>query len=580
MTVSANELDGFSVPGDLWQETAIRAYRELGDPLSQGLAACLTAGDFRSVAEARFEPGLYNDFKSASTAFRSVELLRKFPNFPGLDGRMREEAARKKADEAEAACFRTNRKINSGGLDSGFTPSARRAIVRAKRKIHDLLPEYDLEAHLRACRHGPGSDVLNRRPYVAPYHKFSSDLKCTAACQPFVACLMEGNHLWARWIANPHDAAGAFTPIASVVRGNEFLTVPKTALTDRSICIEPGANIYLQLGLGAIIRHALRRVGIDLNSQETNRWLALLGSYRADIATIDLSSASDTIARALVQELFDYSPKTRVWWRVMDSLRSRYTNYGTKSRPLWKLNQKFSSMGNGFTFELESLIFWALSSSAAEQEGGECLAVYGDDIIVTSRAFAVVTDVLEQCGFEVNTKKSYNSGYYRESCGMNAWDGYEMPSYKLEQLDNLQSVYSFHNGLLRIGCTSTAAWLRRRIPARLRFYGPSGAGDVVLHSSDYHTWQAKPHGLADQWFFWGLRIRALRFQPVEIRAKNYEPAILHSLSTLVPLSDHTVYTGARWGSQGLVPLTRGVWTIGEILISREQAGIATPDHSL
>jgi hypothetical protein len=43
--------------------------------------------------------------------------------------------------------------------------------------------------------------------------------------------------------------------------------VPKNAKTDRTICIEPDLNIFVQLGIGAVIRERLKAYGLDLNTQ-------------------------------------------------------------------------------------------------------------------------------------------------------------------------------------------------------------------------------------------------------------------------------------------------------------------------
>lgn len=563
----------YQVDPQLYRQAALRAYEELNTPRSLTCALLLKYGETEQLARLTFDPMDYNTIGDARGAWVPTELLRKFRGLPGVDSSFREKAARTKADEAEIACSRANARL-LGFLHGEPIPArVARALVRARRKVHDVLPEYKLQRHLAKCRWGPGSDALNKRPFIGPYHKFRSEMSFTRNAREFVACLLEGNHLWGSWLTNPYPAVGALTPLAKVVKGNSYLTVPKSALIDRSICVEPGANVYLQLGLGHLLRRALKRgAGIDLASQERNRWLALEGSELSNWATIDLSSASDTIARRLVQYLFSYSSKTTTWFVVMDRLRSLWTKYPGGE---WRLNHKFSSMGNGFTFELETLVFWSIVSSVADQEGGECAAVYGDDIIISPSIYPAVVEVLEWCGFSVNTRKSYHESYFRESCGMNAWNGYELPSYRLEELENLADIYSFHNGLVRLGLIKTARWIQRRIPGFLRFFGPSGAGDAVLHDGSWNDWKAKPHGVVDQWFFWAVKLRGLEWQPVENRTVTYEPAILHSLSTLVPLADHSVYTGGRWGSEGLVTLSTGEWTVGEILISREALGLKT-----
>lgn len=556
---------------ELWKEACAVAYEELNTPKSLALAIMLRYGEYLQLAEMKIDPSDYNSKDSFQKDWIAVELLRKFDGLPGLTPALRKKAALEKAASAEQACAETNRRLLDFTLGSGFPAGVESILSEAKRKIRRVLGKYHLTEHLGKCRWGPGSDALNRRPYVSSYHKFFGNLSATKAVMPFISSFLESNHLWGTWLCAA-EPLGPFSPRVQFFKGNGLSTVPKTALTDRSICIEPSLNVFLQLGLGSVIRSRLKRNGIDLDSQELNRMLALQFSEENTGATIDLSSASDTVARRLIQILFSDDPDLSVWLRVMEALRSPFTNWGSKKRPDWRLNHKFSSMGNGFTFELETLVFWALASASAEQVGGKCLTVYGDDIIVTSDAYPRVTEVLSHFGFSVNTRKSFATGYFRESCGMNAWDGYEIPSYRLETLNDISDTFSFHNGLVRCGLKRAASRVLRKIPSFLRFFGPSGAGDVVLHNSDYASWKVKPHGLIDQWFFWAGELKSLKFVPLEQRAKHYEPAILHSFSSMRPSSDIPLW-GARWGTEGVVTLSEGYWTVGRSLVSREHLGL-------
>lgn len=570
-------LSEYTIPSELWIESSKLAFEELNTPRSLACWILLNAREHKQLLDVEFDPRLYleEDKDRVQRDFIATELLRKFQGIPGFSDKVREEAALQKAASAETECLKTNTRILEWTHGSGFPAGVEGLISRARRKIIHVLGSYDLGEHLKACRWGPGSDALNKRPYVSSYHKFKSLLAGTKSVAPFVSSLLEGNYLWATWLCS-NDVVGPISPIMKFIPGNGSLTVPKSAKTNRFICIEPGANVYLQLGLGSMIRRRLRRVGIDLNSQDRNQMFALEGSESGLWATIDLSSASDTIARRLVHLLFSGHPELEVWFRVLEALRSPFTNYGSAKKPKWTLNHKFSSMGNGYTFELETLIFWALSSSAAEEAGGECAAVYGDDIIVSNHVFDSVSEILNHCGFTVNRRKSYNTTPFRESCGMNAWHGYELKSYRLQTLENLSDVYSLHNGLLRCGLKRAASYVIRRIPRKLRFYGPAGAGDGVIHSPDISTWDAMPHGVADQWFFWSLKLKSLVWKSETIPVRAYEPALLHSFSTKVPLSDHPVYTGNCWGSEGLVTLTDGCFGVGEILVSREALGLSHP----
>jgi len=562
---------GYEPDPELWREVALVAYEEIDSPRSLALAILLRHGEFLQLAEMKIDPLSYNERGSFQRDWMATELLRKFDGLPGLTPATRKKAALDKAAAAELACAETNCRLLEYTHGSGFPTGVEGILSNAKRKIRRVLGEYHLSEHLGKCRWGPGSDALNKRPYVSSYHKFFGNLSATKAVMPFIASLLESNHLWGTWLC-AREPDGPFSPRVSFIKGNGLATVPKTALTDRSICIEPGLNVYVQLGLGSVIRSRLKRIGIDLDDQETNRMLALQASEDGCFATIDLSSASDTIARRLIQTLFGSDPYLTVWLRVMEATRSPFTNWGSNKKPDWRLNHKFSSMGNGFTFELETLVFWALACSAAEEVGGECATVYGDDIIVSTNAYQRVCEVLEIFGFSVNKRKSFDRGYFRESCGMNAWDGYELPTYRLESLNDISDTFSFHNGLVRCGLKRAASRVLRKIPSFLRFFGPSGAGDVVLHNSDYASWNVTPRGVADQWFFWAGELKTLKFVPLEQRAGHYEPAILHSFSSMRPSSDIPLW-GDRWGTEGVVTLSEGYWTVGSSLVSREHLGL-------
>lgn len=578
ITREGGQVVEFSPRPTLWYEVAAEAYRELNTPVSLS-AAILLREDPLQLASLKVDPHQYNDVESFERDRAAVELLRKFQGLPGTTADSRRENALEKAREAEAACLKTNERVLDWQYGAGYPAGLSTVIHRARLKIAHVLGEYDLDRHLRACRWGPGADADNLRPYVSSYHKFSKNLSGTSGTAGYLAALLGSNRLWSTWLSG-HEEVGCFTPLFRRLMGNRYTTVPKQALNDRSICIEPGVNIYLQLGLGSVIRRLLKRVGINLNSQEWNQWLAWFASKDGFWATIDLSSASDTIARRLIQLLLlpEQHPDPeierkfshlRVWYRVLDDLRSKFTNYGDKKTPRWELNHKWSSMGNGYTFELETLVFWALSSAAAEQEGGKCAAVYGDDIIVEKHSYARVTEVLELCGFTVNTRKSYNSSYFRESCGMDAFDGKILSTYRLESLDNISDTYALHNGLRRLGLTRAAAVVLRAIPKALRLYGPLEAGDSVLHNADHSLWEYRLHAREDQYFFWGISLKTLRFVPLETRNESYEPAILHSLASSVPSGDHPLCGDYRWGSEGVATLPDGVWTVGRTLLGRE-----------
>lgn len=136
-----------------------------------------------------------------------------------------------------------------------------------------------------------------------------------------------------------------------VVKSNIICFVPKTAKTLRSIAIEPLMNGFVQKGIDLELRKKLKFVNIDLSDQSLNQKLARLGSTDdsdTSFVTIDMSSASDSISTELVRYLLPDS-----WFRLLDRTRSH--SYVLDSEE--KIFNKFCSMGNGFCFPLETLIF-------------------------------------------------------------------------------------------------------------------------------------------------------------------------------------------------------------------------------
>lgn len=223
-----------------------------------------------------------------------------------------------------------------------------------------------------------------------------------------------------------------------IVPGNVMFTVPKTTSIDRCACKEPDINMFLQKGAGNVIRRSLLRCGIDLNDQSRNRALAREGSVTGHLATIDLSSASDSLTTTLVELLLPEQ-----WFSYLSSLRSRITVIDGERH----VNEMFSSMGNGFTFELESLIFYALARSTAYfMNIPGVISVYGDDIIVPVDVYPHLSYVLSYVGFSVNMDKSFASGEFRESCGGHYMSGQDVtPFYVRGEITRLSDLILFCN---------------------------------------------------------------------------------------------------------------------------------------
>jgi hypothetical protein len=114
-------------------------------------------------------------------------------------------------------------------------------------------------------------------------------------------------------------------------------------------------------------------------------------------------------------------------------------------------------MGNAFTFPLQTLFFFSivyavyrLMDIRLEYPFGDRLgnfAVNGDDIIVDNRAYDRVCRLLRLCGFSVNVDKSFNEGFFRESCGHDYYHGYNVRGVYIKTLKNVYDKYSAINRL-------------------------------------------------------------------------------------------------------------------------------------
>jgi len=234
------------------------------------------------------------------------------------------------------------------------------------------------------------------------------------------------------------DGNDAFS--LEIVSGNVLFTVPKKTDIDRVACKEPDLNMFLQKGIGNYFRKCLRSTGINLNDQSINRSLARQGSVTGRLATLDLSSASDSVTEGLVALFLP-----EVWYTHLDAVRCPVTVIdGVEHR-----NQMFSSMGNGFTFELESLLFYTLARATAFFSGIRgVISVYGDDIICPVQLCERLIWVLQWFGFTVNTEKSFTEGPFRESCGGHYWNGLDItPFYIRSPIDSIVDVIDVANKL-------------------------------------------------------------------------------------------------------------------------------------
>jgi hypothetical protein len=95
--------------------------------------------------------------------------------------------------------------------------------------------------------------------------------------------------------------------------------------------------------------------------------------------------------------------------------------------------------------------------------------VFGDDIIVPTDVYPVLTSLLTTCQLKVNTSKSFDHGKFRESCGMDAYDGIDVTPAYVRQLpgaaaSSLVSIVKCSNNFHMKGMWHTAAAILKTVP--------------------------------------------------------------------------------------------------------------------
>lgn len=475
------------------QRVVLTLMEGLDCPRSLQVAILVRYEEWDQLTLLRVDPKHYCDSEAYLDAAAATEFLRKFDGFPlSLD--LKAQAV-EKWYWAEKQCFRTNQRFNEimdfGTL--GGKPVHERVwefLLNVKKHVVELIgsgPDPENIGYF-----GPGATVSDDARRATIPHKMSSVPTLTSSALYYLVP-------WTgtKWAA----ACAARGDVAKIVRSDKFFTVPKHSRALRGCAKGPSVNTFYQLGLGRDMRRRLKVRGIDLEEgQMVHRRVACAGSKTGDICTIDLTSASDLNATAFVR--FALPPR---WFEATDDLRTSFTEIDGRVVKL----EKFSAMGNGFTFELETTMFLAVCLAAMEGAGkpGKNVWVYGDDIIVPTEFYGVVIAALKFCGFVPNPEKCFGEGNFRESCGGDYFDGVAVRPFYLKGVvdqNQPQQIIAMANGIRRLALTNgqnpQERWSRLRrawfacldmlSPDVRKCRGPEYFGDLVIHD-DEERWSIR-----------------------------------------------------------------------------------------
>lgn len=302
---------------------------------------------------------------------------------------------------------------------------------------HDLGGDHFDDPHHFIPKHGPGATAEkisgNQKFIFRKWHK---------RLEPYFPL-----DLFAYHNVNAFESK-EFKELTLVERDDEqpvrVITVPKTLKSPRIIAIEPVCMQYTQQAVARGLIHALEHTRIsaghvNFTDQSINRDIAMSSSMTGIHATLDLSSASDRVPLSLVVRMLRHKPHIM---RAVVACRSR--NAKLQDGSVIRL-RKFASMGSAMCFPIESMYFYTLCVAArlelhklpvtsrnAHRMSRE-VYIYGDDIIVPADEATVVMRFLQKYYCRVNMSKSFWSGSFRESCGMDAFRGVDVtPVYVRE----------------------------------------------------------------------------------------------------------------------------------------------------
>ena len=466
-------------------------YASLDCPRSLTAAILLRYDEFDQVASLKAKPSDYADPAGYHLAALASDWLRKFPGLPvKVDP---EEEAKKSWYQSECECARQNARALFG-----LSSEILLLVDVAAEFVKDVLGPCPLDL---TPRFGPGATASDLAKATTVLDKVSSRPTVTAGAQ----CLLS---LWegTAWERSHTDGSGykKETHDPKIVEGNTFFTVPKTALIKRACAKGASLNVSYQLAAARIMRQRFKSfLALDLaHGQAHHQKMARKGSIDGSVATLDSERASDTMAYSVVRQLL---AKSGLWFELLNTLREPYTLIDGEWVPL----EKFSAMGNGYTFELETLVFLSLCYSVAwaHEIGGfppefsgyssldlvreGFISVYGDDVIVPGFIARDVAAVLKMLGFTVNLKKSYFDGQFRESCGGDFFNGHSVNTVKLEKEPTQPADwFSIHNLVKSrfvdqypcLNANRVLNVVKNQLPRQYRsMYGPTFLGDRVLH---------------------------------------------------------------------------------------------------
>jgi len=317
---------------------------------------------------------------------------------------------------------------------------------------------------------------------------------------------------------------------------SRLICVPKTAKGPRLIAAEPTSHQWCQqLLLRFLFVQCREHFGvhfIDFRDQHKSGALVLKASLDRELATVDLSDASDRLSCWTVERMLRANSSLLC---ALHAARTRYIRDEISDIPSFLSLRKFASQGTATTFPVMSLVMLciAIGSTLSDSERVTWpklrelrtkVRVFGDDIILPTHGYGRLVRAMNLLELKVNVAKSYVYGHFRESCGTDGFKGFDITPSKPKTLvadspASCQAVVDTSNNLFNKGLWHASRTADDLLPISVRKYlrivgrneaGFSGLSSFV-GSDERHLiqrWNSRLH--RDEVRVWNLSFQSHR----------------------------------------------------------------------
>lgn len=347
-------------------------------------------------------------------------------------------------------------------------------LQRVADRISSSLGDFHNESIRELPKHGPGR-VSNQRPGVSKYqfNEWPTKLDSVFPYDLYARTDFGLGSDRKRDRVRTHNAESP----------SKLIAVPKTMAGPRLIASEPNQHQWLQ---GLVANQIIQRYKstplrecISFDNQEPNGLMALSASATGSHATVDLKSASDCLSCWTVERLFRANPT--LLQRIAATRTRRISNCIDSTVFDQMVLRKCFTQGNALTFPVQSIAYAIVAiasviiadeaqvTTSTVLDASKRVRVFGDDIVIPNNALVILEKILKALQLRVNLAKTFSKGKFRESCGVDAYDGHLVTPVFVKTVslrprhEQAMSTLDSVNNLFKAGMWNVSEWLRSTI---------------------------------------------------------------------------------------------------------------------